>query len=82
MGLDYILLHILKKKKIQSLYHSFAKSRLSTICHWKLLPSKCKYCCRLFQVPFIAFYRKEYVEPELNINNLWKIYQWDEKVSI
>lgn len=34
-----------------------------------------------FQVPFIAFYRKEYVEPELNINDLWKVWQWDEKVA-
>ena len=32
-----------------------------------------------FEVPFIAFYRKEYVEPELNINDLWRIYSWDEK---
>ncbi|KAI8507404.1 Transcription elongation factor SPT6 [Branchiostoma belcheri] len=32
-----------------------------------------------FEVPFIAFYRKEYVEPELNINDLWRIWQWDEK---
>ncbi|XP_076452893.1 transcription elongation factor SPT6-like [Babylonia areolata] len=31
------------------------------------------------EVPFIAFYRKEYVEPELNIRDLWKIYHWDEK---
>ena len=35
--------------------------------------------CVFSQVPFIAFYRKEYVEPELNINDLWKIYRWDEK---
>ncbi|XP_074640844.1 transcription elongation factor SPT6-like [Tubulanus polymorphus] len=34
-----------------------------------------------FEVPFIAFYRKEYVEPELNINDLWKVYAWDEKWS-
>lgn len=34
----------------------------------------------ILQVPFIAFYRKEYVEPELNINDLWKVWQWDEKV--
>ena len=33
------------------------------------------------QVPFIAFYRKEYVEPELNIKDLWKVWQFDEKVS-
>nr|XP_014354517.1 PREDICTED: transcription elongation factor SPT6 isoform X2 [Latimeria chalumnae] len=32
-----------------------------------------------FEVPFIAFYRKEYVEPELNINDLWKVWNWDEK---
>ncbi|XP_063297748.1 protein adenylyltransferase SelO, mitochondrial-like [Pelobates fuscus] len=32
-----------------------------------------------FGVPFIAFYRKEYVEPELNINDLWLVWQWDEK---
>lgn len=32
-----------------------------------------------FEVPFIAFYRKEYVEPELNINDLWKVYTWDER---
>ncbi|MEQ2187721.1 Transcription elongation factor SPT6, partial [Goodea atripinnis] len=33
------------------------------------------------RVPFIAFYRKEYVEPELNINDLWKVWQWDEKLK-
>lgn len=32
-----------------------------------------------FEVPFIAFYRKEYVLPELNINDLWKVYKYDEK---
>ncbi|XP_039266664.1 transcription elongation factor SPT6-like isoform X1 [Styela clava] len=32
-----------------------------------------------FEMPFIAFYRKEYVEPELNIYDLNKIYHWDEK---
>ncbi|XP_008558566.1 transcription elongation factor SPT6 [Microplitis demolitor] len=32
-----------------------------------------------FEVPFIAFYRKEQVEPELNINDLWKIYKFDGK---
>lgn len=31
------------------------------------------------EVPFIAFYRKEEVQPELNIHDLWKVYQWDEK---
>jgi len=31
------------------------------------------------EVPFIAFYRKEYVVPDLNINDLWVIYKWDEK---
>uniref|UniRef100_A0A182J0J1 Transcription elongation factor SPT6 n=1 Tax=Anopheles atroparvus TaxID=41427 RepID=A0A182J0J1_ANOAO len=29
------------------------------------------------EVPFIAFYRKEYVQPDLNINDLWKIYKFD-----
>ena len=33
-----------------------------------------------FEVPFIANYRREYVEPELDVYDLWKIYQWDEKV--
>ncbi|KAK1116660.1 hypothetical protein K0M31_018202 [Melipona bicolor] len=32
-----------------------------------------------FEVPFISFYRKEYVSPELNINDLWKIYKFDVK---
>lgn len=32
-----------------------------------------------FEVPFISFYRKEYVNPDLNINDLWKIYKWDAK---
>ncbi|VDP07566.1 unnamed protein product [Soboliphyme baturini] len=36
----------------------------------------------VLQVPFIAFYRKEYVEPELSINDLWKIFQFDEQVRI
>lgn len=36
---------------------------------------------QLLEVPFVAFYRKEYVEPELNINDLWRIWKWDEKWS-
>lgn len=31
------------------------------------------------EVPFIAFYRKEYVQPELDINDLWKVYKFDAK---
>ncbi|XP_044731246.1 transcription elongation factor SPT6 isoform X2 [Chrysoperla carnea] len=31
------------------------------------------------EVPFISFYRKEYVQPELNINDLWKVYKFDAK---
>lgn len=31
------------------------------------------------EVPFIAFYRKEYVKPELNISDLWKVYRYDGK---
>ncbi|KAK6743076.1 hypothetical protein RB195_010379 [Necator americanus] len=33
----------------------------------------------LFEVPFIAFYRKELVSSVLTINDLWKVYEWDEK---
>ncbi|KAH8236737.1 hypothetical protein KR026_009703 [Drosophila bipectinata] len=29
------------------------------------------------EVPFIAFYRKEYVKPELNIDDLWQVYYFD-----
>lgn len=32
-----------------------------------------------YEVPFIAFYRKEYVQSDLSINDLWVIYKWDEK---
>lgn len=32
-----------------------------------------------FEVPFISFYRKEYVLPELNINDLWKVYKFNAK---
>nr|XP_017089700.2 transcription elongation factor SPT6 [Drosophila bipectinata] len=31
------------------------------------------------EVPFIAFYRKEYVKPELSIDDLWKVYYFDER---
>lgn len=31
------------------------------------------------EVPFIAFYRKEYVQPELSTKDLWKIYKYDAK---
>ena len=27
-------------------------------------------------------YRKEYVEPEMKKDDLWKVYEWDEKVSL
>ena len=33
-----------------------------------------------FEVPYIANYRREYIEPELDVHDLWKIYQWDEQV--
>ncbi|RWS30565.1 Transcription elongation factor SPT6-like protein, partial [Leptotrombidium deliense] len=41
----------------------------------------------LFEVPFIAYYRKEHVCPDLEmgdqhnlrINDLWTVYKWDEK---
>lgn len=33
---------------------------------------------QLLEVPFIAFYRKEYVR-ELNINDLWRVYKFDAK---
>ncbi|XP_054155049.1 transcription elongation factor SPT6-like [Oppia nitens] len=33
----------------------------------------------LLEVPFIIHYRKEYVEPELTVSDLWLIYKFDEK---
>jgi len=36
----------------------------------------------MFDMPFVAFYRKEYVEPELNIHDLNKVYHLAEKVSV
>lgn len=34
------------------------------------------------EVPFIAFYRKEYVQPDLKIKDLWKVYKYDAKWCI
>lgn len=34
------------------------------------------------EVPFIAFYRKEYVLPDLKIKDLWKVYKFDAKWCI
>ena len=34
---------------------------------------------QFLEVPFIAFYRKEYVSPELKISDLWRVYYLDEK---
>ena len=34
---------------------------------------------QFLEVPFIAFYRKEYVNPELEIDDLWRVYFMDEK---
>lgn len=36
----------------------------------------------LYEVPFIAFYRKEFIKKDLNINDLWCIYEFDEKWEI
>jgi hypothetical protein len=35
-----------------------------------------------FEVPFIANYRKEHILPELQLKDLWKIYEMDEKVFL
>ncbi|CAI2347402.1 unnamed protein product [Caenorhabditis sp. 36 PRJEB53466] len=32
-----------------------------------------------FEVPFIGFYRKEFIDNMLNINHLWKVYDFDER---
>lgn len=32
-----------------------------------------------FEVPFIATYRKEFIYPELDVNDLWKVYKFDAK---
>ncbi|KAK0074908.1 hypothetical protein PV325_007644, partial [Microctonus aethiopoides] len=34
---------------------------------------------RNLEVPFISFYRKEIIKPELNMNDLWKVYKYDAK---
>lgn len=34
---------------------------------------------QFLEVPFIVTYRKEYILPELNVDDLWKIYEYDEK---
>uniref|UniRef100_A0ABD2WU03 Transcription elongation factor SPT6 n=1 Tax=Trichogramma kaykai TaxID=54128 RepID=A0ABD2WU03_9HYME len=34
---------------------------------------------QFMEVPFIAFYRKEYYLTDLNMNDLWKIYKYDAK---
>ncbi|KAK0178997.1 hypothetical protein PV327_007825 [Microctonus hyperodae] len=34
---------------------------------------------RNLEVPFISFYRKEVIKPELNMNDLWKVYKYDAK---
>ena len=31
------------------------------------------------QIPYIANYKKEYVEPELDLYDLWRVWVWDEK---
>jgi len=38
--------------------------------------------CVCKQTPFIAFYRKEHIDPELTIRDLWTVYRYDEKVGV
>jgi len=43
----------------------------------------CSECVLMFaQTPFIAFYRKEHIDPELTIRDLWTVYRYDEKVCL
>ena len=35
-----------------------------------------------FEVPFITTYRKEFIKDDLDADDLWKIYLWDEKVKL
>lgn len=32
-----------------------------------------------FEIPFIATYRKEFIHPELDVNDLWRVYKFDGK---
>ena len=32
-----------------------------------------------YEVPFIASYRKEYIQPDLSLDDLWRIYEMDQK---
>jgi transcriptional accessory protein Tex/SPT6 len=33
----------------------------------------------LFEIPFIVRYRSDYLRPDLGVNELWEIFDWDEK---
>ncbi|XP_078492453.1 transcription elongation factor SPT6 [Ciona intestinalis] len=76
---------ISKQDAIEDLGSTFSSSTLSTLnrkppsCVGKIQDTLNFMRNQQYEAPFISFYRKEYVEPELNIHDLFKIYHWDEK---
>ncbi|CAG0900948.1 unnamed protein product [Cyprideis torosa] len=79
---DWILKHAFINKTVSSqpLLQERANHQRDTVALRSKIRNALDYMRnQSLEVPFIAFYRKEYVEPELKINDLWTVYHYDEK---
>ena len=73
------ILALIRNEGLEVVLSSFADNIYTYISNSKELIF---YLFKSYQIPFIAHYRKEVYRHSLQVDDLWRIYQWDVKVNL